>query len=1166
MNSLQQQIARVQSQLRRWAVFRGVTLTVAAAWLTLLCLSVGDWLLHLDSNLVRTGLLLGTIALVGGLVWRLVIQPRRERVDEVELAILLDEAGSRRDDLASAVEFSQLPDRSPTRLEQDLVDRVVDRLRLVPLADVIRRSALVVPLVVLAAIAGTTALLVGLSPGAARVAALRTLTPWSDVEWPRRNTLRFLNSSLEPLESGAGLRVAQGEPLALYVEDVNGRMPSSVHLDVTRPDLPMESQELRQTSLRSGSELHEVAVISLSPGAGPLELKVSGGDDDRLPPLRIDVAPPPLVESFQITVTPPAYTGQPQETLSGTVGHVQGVVGTQVEVAATSNVPLSEAVLHRGPKVREVLRLSEDHKSLSASWTIGEADRSSYWFELKDEHGMGNANPPRYEIRGIADRDPTVRIEQPENDLKVTPTAVVPFVIQASDDLGLRSVGLVVELVTGGAPETVSPLQSYEDSPRETRIEHPLQIAELNPQPGAQYRIRAEARDRFDLDGRMGHAARSAPRVLTVVGMEEKRTELASRQSSIAEALQRSLDGQSGTRSQLSELEIQLKKAGALKPEDHAAIQRAEASQEQVRDEISNSRRGAAAQIAELRREAAWNQLDDDAFRSRWGGVQEELKELSEETLPRLAATLGRFRRESEDQAAEAGKMAKTLGEALAMQDQVQQRLSETLSDLAEWTKRQNASQQVADLLAAQEAVAKETLELGAKTLSMKPSELSAQQQADLARLADRQGRLAKEVGELAAQGAQSDQPDSKGEETSPAMSPEEGSRAAGQMQRAADLLEENLVQQAAELQKELINELRKLDAKLKGYEPQSEETLLKQIADARREAAGLRDQQAAIRSDLQSVTPNTADPQQQELLETLEKRQEELQRQAEEFSQRLRKNRMEKPAASARRSAGRMASAGDALENENIPESLAQQSEALDDLLQAERELAEQERKVKRQSALQELANLGAKVKGLAERQAGLIEEVQRLKAVQDESGRLARSQLRTLQQTAKAQAGLAEETASLAEELKTHPVLQLAAETAKQAMAAAAQGLEKPPLQETPLVSQQEAHRQLDELAKSMAGSGEGMASHGPQKQGEGGEPSEPDAASTALLAEIRLLKSMQEQVQKRTTELAAMAAGAETLPPEIKDEVMRLSERQTRLAELAEALIQQGKEESP
>lgn len=1154
----------IRASVRHAALIRGVALAVALVVGLLLGWVALDWTLHLDSPLVRGIAALSFVSLVVLAVQQLILRPWNSPLRDVDLALLVERhdpalAG----DLASAVEFARDTTRNGTlsALEQDLVSRTLDRLPLHSDGAWIETTALIRS-VALAGLVG--ALFLGLTliaPQTASIALQRLGLPWAALEWPRRNTLQFLDADLRPIETG-GWRVAEGEPLTLYVADIHENLPARVLLEVRHPEGTVDREELRLATLRdAGGTSRQVAVLSLTPTRGPLELSARGGDDDRLAPLRLDVAPPPAIESFEITLTPPAYSGKPPETVTGGVGHIQGLVGTEVSLKAVANTPLSRVVFNRA-QTREELPVGEDRRTIVTSFAIATGDRTSYWFELTDEHGLKHANPPRYEIRGIVDREPAIRIVQPEVDLRVQPDAEIPFALEASDDLGLQRVELVTSIPGSAVPDEVRPLEEFSNGVRESRPQTLVKIREFNPTPGTQLAFRGQAVDRFQLEGKPPHVARSGPRLIEIISVEEKRQELAGRQAGVAESLDRARTVQSQVQQQIQELQIQWDKTKTLREEDRALLSRLELAQQEVREELLDPRRGALGRVTELRRETEWNRLDDAGTAGRFDRLQQDLGQLEKELLPKVDGGLDELRRGAESASSQSARTGEQLKKTVASQQEVVDSLSGLLGELQEWRTQEDLRRRVSELASSQKTLAEETQKLGGKTLSRMLSSLTPQEQADVARLAERQARIAGDLESIersAAEPSSPMSPDGSADEQKQAADALGQAGASGKLRRAAGLMQENRMQQAAELQQEVLETLTKLDTSLSGGEANEQETLVKRLEQAREEAAGLREQQSELQRDLESLPSQPGDAaQKKDELESLEKRQEELQKRATSFAQKLRKRDLSQPAASARHGAERMAGAEEALEEENVPEAMRQQKEALQDLEQAERELGAMEQQARVDDALRELQAAGEQASALAERQEALREETQRLEAIRVEQGKFSRSQLRTLQQTREGEEALAKEIETLAGRVKDRPVLELGTTLALDAARAAAAGLSERTTGEATQGRQREVTEQLRLLAASLAPADDmPQESEDPSQQKEpmpqGGKPS---SGSTAAVAELRMLKAMQEHLLDRTTKL--LGSRSTPLTEADESELKELAARQQTLARLADALL--------
>ncbi len=141
--------------------------------------------------------------------------------------------------------------------------------------------------------------------------------------------------------------------------------------------------------------------------------------------------------SVSFRVTPPPYTGRQTATL-GAVDLVEALVGSEVQATFTG-MPAG-ATVRVGDEAPALMR--EDERDV-ATFT---ATRSGL-LTVQDAAGRALRTTA---IQVIPDAAPLVRITTPGRDLRVADAArVVPVLVTASDDIGMRSLRLLYTRVTG---------------------------------------------------------------------------------------------------------------------------------------------------------------------------------------------------------------------------------------------------------------------------------------------------------------------------------------------------------------------------------------------------------------------------------------------------------------------------------------------------------------------------------------------------------------------------------------------------------------------------------------------------------------------------------------------------------------------------------------------
>jgi hypothetical protein len=221
---------------------------------------------------------------------------------------------------------------------------------------------------------------------------------------------------------------------------------------------------------------------------------------------------------------------------------------------------------------------------------------------------------------------------------------------------------------------------------------------------------------------------------------------------------------------------------------------------------------------------------------------------------------------------------------------------------------------------------------------------------------------------------------------------------------------------------------------------------------------------------------------------------------------------------------------------------------------LERAREEAERAAALKEERLARELLETSAgAVSALAERQGGVNEEVLRLDGLKGEAGRLSRSQSRTLRQTAEVQRAVGLETASLADRLGGAAAVALALRSAAGRMALAADSLDGNEVGGEPQRHGAAAKETLDRVAAALRPGPPGPSESSPQA-GEEGPPGE----TVPLLAQLELLKGLQEDLLRRTEAFDAR-------PPDSTQvgdgELSRLGSEQAALADLFRQLVEEA-----
>lgn len=1174
-----------------------------------------DWLWHLDESGTRVLLgltILGTSAWVG---WRYLWIPLTTDFTNVELASRIEKHNPDfNDSLSSTVQFledGQNEQIGSPKLQQQVIGQTLQRLDQISVEGLIETR----PVQKVAWWAVGTCLLVslvvGLNQADAATAMNRLLFPFSSIPWPREVELRFVDKDLRPLEASmeSGLTVVQGETLELYIENQNGALPPDLTLIHRRANGKVIREPMRQSTLwNAEGQAREIGGASLHVTSGPLFFWARGGDGETVP-VQVDVVPPPEIEQLQVTISPPEYTGRPEQAMPTGVGHITGIVGTEVKLRARSNKPLESITLHRKDAAPRQLALSDDGLAMADAFSLDAPVNGSWWLVLRDRQGFENPDATRYDLRISADNVPTVTIEKPEADMLVTPVAKVPFRVLARDDLGIRSVWLtykssspsvrrpkfvdgqiVGDEDTGGSdnelvkqPTPGKPLDNAAVFPADTAkaaatgqldlfesIDRPEQIRpettwDLAPHDwsaGTQIVVLAEASDWYDLTN--DHIGTSNPRTLIIVSEDEKRSELTDRQAALLLDLERSTTTLESAHQNLTGLQLQLDEAGNLRSEDIDILKRIELDQRQIVSRLTEGNASLQQQARSIQQERTDNAVEDAASQALLESLVGELNFLRDETFPEIGQKLTAARKLSTSGKQPTAKQKQQLNQALDStgdrQKEAIRSLRGLLDDLSQWRNERNLNADMRSITSDQQELSQDTAETGQQTLTRSQAELTDQERADLAKLAARQQRAADDVEAFREQleesidAAGKSQPD-VAKAFQEALKTLEESALSREMRQAATDLQRNRIGDAVRTQQKVVETMRKIQNELDQREVTDSETLIKRLNEGRQDLVAARTLQENLQKKVDEAG-NIQDPAEREQqLEQLRREQKKLRESLEETLRRL--QRLQSSASGAtQRATDRMNEAESAIAAGNTEDALEKIQETLDDLEQAERELAADQKQAEEQLAQEQLEQLAGLLESLLARQKAAISETQRLQLEFEAAGRWSRARLKSLRNLTEAQRNLHDETATAADNVSSVEIVALSLRGAARYMQRAIKHLDERNTDSDTVVVQQLVVRRFDELLKALADDESDSPDDNQQPPGESpqdDQSSAPAADIVTLISQLKVVRSLQQDLTDRFREVRSRATSESELTEADQQELQSIAEEQALIADL-------------
>lgn len=160
--------------------------------------------------------------------------------------------------------------------------------------------------------------------------------------------------------------------------------------------------------------------------------------DYRSPNYTITVVHKPILTGLEVTLTPPAYTGESPVVLSDNGGNVQALEGTKVAVKGTSNNPLASArVTFNDGEAKPV-----DFDAHTVRFGFDALEDGHYSVLLEDTLGFKTDDPLVYSIEVFQDNAPSLDVVDPGGDTELPRNQHLDVSFIASDDYGVRSAAI----------------------------------------------------------------------------------------------------------------------------------------------------------------------------------------------------------------------------------------------------------------------------------------------------------------------------------------------------------------------------------------------------------------------------------------------------------------------------------------------------------------------------------------------------------------------------------------------------------------------------------------------------------------------------------------------------------------------------------------------------
>ena len=1168
---LEQKIEIVRRHARRLVRVHGLSWFLAITAFASLFLGLLDYYLRPEGRWERSLLTAALAGVAGWALYRFAMAALLYRAEPVRLAQALERNfPGLSDKLSSSLEFLRQPADDPLAGSADLRRAVVSQT----LADVEAvdlttaldqrpaRRALVTLLVVVALIC----LAFWTDAAAARQGAQRLILLGG--AWPRWNDLSFV----DPPQ-----RLARGADFVAELTDRNGRLPDEVDIYYIF-DGERGRVHKRPMKPRGDRMLDRLENVTRS-----FRFRAVGGDDREMPWTKVAVEEPPRIEDLTVRTEPPAYTGLPAAT---TDGHVRALVGTSLSLRAHVDRPLVRAELRSDPPdlVAGVsVELEDNGRSIIAAPSGGEwivTSSGSYWLELQDQQGVRAASEVRWQIAAVTDEPPTVSLEQPSDHAAVTSGGVLPLKALVKDDLGLASVELRYtrstspdadeQIVTLIDPDELDP-QTVEaadlnlaallaqDHSRTVEFEWPLnELPGLKPGESIEFYVAAQ--------DRVPQTGRSTARRVAVISADEFEDRLAQRRAAILQQLNEALQIQRQAHAQVVDLNIQLDTAGTLLQQDVDHLQSAELNQRHVMELLTDSSGSVAEQLAALLDELKNNRVNSPEVEERMRDLQAEILALQADELPVIERELVAASKLARTEADERSQNIRAGLEIVATnQAEVIATLEELLGQLSQWDSYRRFARDIQRIQDEQQAMQSETESLRLELLTEDLRNLDSQQLARLKRLAERQFELARRFDKLQSgmQEVQSDLEDrdsAAADTLTEALDVARQAAIGGQMRESGRAVEQNRMGQALTEQSDVSAGLGEMLDVLANRGDHDLSRVAEKLADAAAELGQLEQQQSQITGALDDAAGEANADKRRGDLQNLTAEQQALSEATAALAEQIQRLRAGSAASAAETAASEMQQAAESAQGDLAEDAIEHAQNAEQQLSEARSALEQAVQNTEQDLAAQRMQQLQLQIATLSQQHAVVLDEAEQLHDLPAAaSGGLNVDRRDAAMELAARERTLAEDAAALAADSGRPGALSIALENAAADMLRASSLLHRGEVGAPAQQALRNAQRRLDQLAAALA------PPSPPEPMGDTAQsqpPAIPPPGTSQdrpqMLAELRLLKVMQQEINERTLRLEQERGRDGSLTEPQQQELRQLQTEQGRLVELLQDVI--------
>jgi hypothetical protein len=886
-------ITRLRGRVRTVLALHGLGVALAAGIGGLFGLMVLDYLLHMPQAF-RAVLLVVGLAGLAMLVWRVLVLPLTTRLTDQFLASRVEDQNQHlADELTSAVNFIHNRAATVNALAARHIETAAQKTAGIRFEDAVDFRQTSKSLGIAAFVIALVAAIGLTNPTLAGIAAQRWLTT-SDAAWPRVTNVAFVWNTAD----GKMPRVIpMGEKITVRaMVDKGGR--TRVWL-TNRTDKTPSDTELMTYQQEQSTDRVFYYESALEPDGHELHLRLEAGDDKDLPPVKIAMAPRPVITQMQATIHAPGYARNvsdaslPAPSLVVNLQNQAGraAQGATVDVQVKASKPF-QVNAQGEPDVGlydqnrdEPLALDIQRKLISpteARLTFTADKTMQCRLLMHDSDGFQNRVGGTVSLEVIPDAQPAIVITDPRRSVDRAPDGVVEITISATDDWGFKGLRLRADKFDA-KPEDPAAFQTELKWVELTadaaagnvtgKSQYTWDLAPLKLDPGSRLTFYGLVQDNYEIGAQTHDWVKSSPLSLQIRGAADIQETQRKALTELNDRIKSLKIQQEQTRAQTDSINRIVSAAGTISPDQQAQL--ANLAQQQTQEASTAAAiQQRAGQIADELRQ---NKMQEGDLGKMAQDVTAGMRDVGQQNMPRAAADLSKASASTQPSgspnqgnpnqgAQNAQQSSQSMGNASQQQEQAITKMDDLIKKLGAIGDFESLRNETAKLLDEQKRLTKETKAIAPKTVGQQREKLPQDVREKEDKLAADQKALGDKTADLLDRMERSSEPMSQSDPASAqslqnAANAGKNSQVSGSQKSASSQLSNNQVSDADNSQQAAQQGLQQMMDELNKNDLRKLEQLAREVRKLIEEVQKLRDDEDTLNKDTVAAGAAAAKP-----------------------------------------------------------------------------------------------------------------------------------------------------------------------------------------------------------------------------------------------------------------------------------------------------------------